>query len=169
VVAVIVAATAGVAYAVSSRSSGSGAAPAPTHSAVVIPVSSSPVPAPTTPVAASNSTAPPKATVLGVWNGTYTCNQGLSGMRLTITGSGGDTVKATVEFYAVASNPGVPDGSYVLTGNYSSSSGLVLIPDYWINQPPGYEMVGLSGPPPQGNAMHGTVQGENCTTFSITR
>ena len=70
-------------------------------------------------------------------------------MRLTITGSGGDTVKATVEFYAVASNPGVPDGSIVLTGNYSSSSGLVLIPDYWINQPPGYEMVGLSGPAPR--------------------
>jgi hypothetical protein len=90
-------------------------------------------------------------------------------MRLTITGSGGDTVRATVEFYAVAGNPGVPDGSYVLTGNYSASSGLVLIPDHWINEPAGYGMVGLSGPSPSGNSMRGTVQGVNCTTFSVTR
>jgi hypothetical protein len=107
--------------------------------------------------------------VVGVWTGTYTCNQGLTGMRLTITGSGGDTVRATVEFYAVAGNPGVPDGSYVLTGNYSASSGLVLIPDHWINEPAGYGMVGLSGPSPSGNSMRGTVQGVNCTTFSVTR
>jgi hypothetical protein len=65
--------------------------------------------------------------VVGVWTGTYTCNQGLSGVRLTITGAGGDTVRATAEFCAVPSNPGVPDGSYVLTGNYSASGGLVLI------------------------------------------
>jgi hypothetical protein len=69
----------------------------------------------------------------------------------------------------VAGNPAVPNGSYELTGNFSAAKGLVLIPDYWINQPPGYEMVGLSGPSPSGNSMHGTVQGVNCTTFSVTR
>ena len=36
----------------------------------------------------------------------------------------------------MAGNPSVADGSYVLTGNYSASGGLVLIPDYWIEQPP---------------------------------
>ena len=30
-------------------------------------------------------------------------------------------------------------------------------------------MVGLSGPAPSGNSMRGTVQGVNCTTFSVTR
>lgn len=89
-------------------------------------------------------------------------------MRLTITSSGGDRLRATVEFYAVAGNPSVPDGSYVMTGNYSASSGLVRIPDYWINEPAGYEMVGL-GEAPSGNSMRGTVQGVNCTTFSVTR
>jgi hypothetical protein len=107
--------------------------------------------------------------VVGAWTGTYYCNQGLTGVRLTITGTGGDVVRALVEFYAVASNPGVPDGSYEMTGNYSAATGLVLIPDYWINQPSGYEMVGLSAPPPQGGSMHGAVQGENCTTFSVNR
>ena len=107
--------------------------------------------------------------MVGVWTGTYSCSQGLTGLRLTITSSAGDTLRATVEFYAVAGNPGVADGSYVMTGDYSASSGLVLIPDYWINEPPGYEMVGLSGPPPNGNSLRGTVQGVSCSTFSVTR
>ena len=170
----LVAVTGGIAFAVSSHSGGS-AAPAPTHSAVTsspalatspAAVATSPAPAPSS---ATPSTTAPQAAELGVWNGTYTCSQGLTGMRLTISGSGGDAVKATVEFYPVASNPGVPSGSYALTGNYSASSGLVLIPDHWINEPSGYEMVGFSGPPPDGNSMHGTIQSTGCTTFSVTR
>ena len=166
---ILVVAVAGITLAISSRSSGSGPAPAPTPSAVAIPATTTPAPAATTPAAARSSVVPPQSAELGVWSGTYTCSQGLTGMRLTITGSGGDTVKATVEFYPVASNPGVPDGSYALTGNYSASSGLVLIPDHWINEPPGYAMVGLSGPPPDGSSMHGTIQQTGCTTFSVTR
>jgi hypothetical protein len=172
---VLAAASAGIALAVSSHPAAPSAAPPVTRPAVPpAPASpalarTSPAPAETSPAAASSPTAPAGSAVVGVWTGTYTCNQGLSGMRLTITGSGGDTLRATVEFYAVAGNPSVPDGSYVLTGDYSASGGLVLIPDYWINEPAGYEMVGLSGPAPSGNSMHGRVQGVNCTTFSVTR
>jgi hypothetical protein len=62
-----------------------------------------------------------------------------------------------------------PDGSYVLNGTYSQSKGLVLVPDHWINQPDGYVMVGLSGPPPSGSSMRGTVQDPSCSTFSVAR
>jgi hypothetical protein len=171
---VLAAASAGIALAVTSHSGAASAAPA-THQSVPSATASpalattSPAPASTSPVAAKSPAAKAAPSVVGVWTGTYTCNQGLSGVRLTITGAGGDTVRAIAEFYAVPSNPGVPDGSYVLTGNYSASGGLVLIPDYWINEPAGYEMVGLSGPAPNGNSMHGKVQGVNCTTFSVTR
>ena len=171
----LIAVTGGIAFAVSSHSGGSGAAAAPSQPAFTsspalatspAAVATSPAPAPTSAVP---STTAPQTAELGAWNGTYTCSQGLTGMRLTITGAGGDAVKATVEFYPVASNPGVPSGSYALTGNYSASSGLVLIPDHWINEPSGYEMVGFSGPPPDGNSMHGTIQSTGCTTFSVTR
>jgi len=140
--------------------------PAP-PSASPAPVSTSPAAAQTS--AAPSSTAPAQPAVVGVWTGTYTCNQGLTGMRMTVTDAGGDTVRATLDFYAVASNPDVPDGSYVLTGTYSQSKGLVLVPDHWISQPDGYVMVGLSGPPPSGSSMQGTVQDSNCSTFSVTR
>jgi hypothetical protein len=167
-VVVLVAAVAGVALALTSHSGTPSAVPPATRSAVP-PASASSALASTSPAAAPSSTAPAEPAVVGVWAGTYTCNQGLTGMRMTITDAGGDTVRATVDFYAVASNPGVPDGSYVLTGTYSQSNGLVLIPDHWINQPDGYVMVGLSGPQPSGGSMHGTVQDPGCSTFSVTR
>jgi hypothetical protein len=170
---VLVAAVAGVALALTSHKGTPSAAPSATHSAV-LPVSTSPAPISTSPAAAQtsaapSSTAPAQPTVVGVWTGAYTCNQGLTGMRMTVTDAGGDTVRATLDFYAVASNPDVPDGSYVLTGTYSQSKGLVLVPDHWISQPDGYVMVGLSGPPPSGSSMHGTVQDPSCSTFSVTR
>jgi len=127
--------------------------------------------APSTPARAS---APAKATaapppVIGVWDGTYACNQGQTGMQLTITSAGGNSLKARFDFFATASNPTVPNGSFELTGSYSATGGLVLNPAYWIQQPPNYLMVGVSAPPSAGNSMHGTVQGLNCTTFSVTR
>jgi hypothetical protein len=122
-----------------------------------------------TPPAAPVTTAPAAVAVEGRWSGTYVCNQGRTGVQLTITGSGDDAVKAVVDFYPVASNPGVANGSYEMVGSYSAAGGLVLNPDYWISEPPGYEMVGLTAPPPRGGAMSGSVQGDNCSTFSVTR
>lgn len=123
---------------------------------------------PRTPTATAKPPSRPAGpAVAGTWTGTFVCNQGLTGMRLTIKGAGGDRLTATLEFYAVASNPGVPDGSYVLTGDYSGAS-MVLAPDYWISQPSGYVMVGFTALT-RDNAMNGTVQGPNCSTFSATR
>ncbi len=105
----------------------------------------------------------------GVWTGTYDCGQGLTGVKLTITGATGGALMARIDFYPVASNPGVPDGSYELVGSYSTAKGLVLNPDYWIDEPANYEMVGLSASSPHANSMSGAVHGLNCSTFSVTR
>ena len=178
-VVVIAAASAGIALAGSSSSStGSSAAAAPTHKPLQLTIPSvkaspaarkSPVAVTTSPAARQTTAAPAAPVVDGVWSGTYTCNQGLTGMKMTITGPSGSTLQATVDFYPVSSNPSVPNGSYVMTGDYSSSGGLVLTPDHWINQPPGYEMVGFSSPGPSGNSMQGTVQFDGCTTFSVSK
>jgi len=118
---------------------------------------------------AASARAAAGASVDGLWAGTYVCNQGTTGVQLSISGSSGDTVMAKVNFFPVASNPGVPDGSYEMVGSYSAAQGLVLNPDYWISQPPGYQMVGLTAAAPRGNSMTGQVQGANCTTFSVRR
>lgn len=180
-VVVIAAASTGIALAASSVSTGisTGSTAAPTPVYTFFPVqlaipsvkaspahSKSPVAVTTSPVPVQTPAVP---AVDGVWSGTYTCNQGLTGMKMTITGSSNDSLQATVDFYPVSSNPDVPNGSYVLTGEYSSSDGLVLIPDHWIDQPPGYEMVGFSSPGPSGSSMQGTVQFTGCSTFSVSK
>ena len=180
-VVVIAAASAGIALAASSSSSTSATAvAAPTHKPtplhLAIPsvkaspaASKSPAAVTTSPAASQTTAAPAESTVDGVWSGTYTCNQGLTGMKMTITGASDNNLQATIDFYAVSSNPDVPNGSYVTTGDYSSSGGLVLTPDHWINQPPGYEMVGFSSPGPSGSSMQGTVQFTGCSTFSVSK
>jgi hypothetical protein len=109
------------------------------------------------------------ASLDGVWTGTYDCSQGLTGVRLTITGPDGGALKATLDFYPVATNPGVAEGSYELVGTYSAAEGLALNPDYWVDEPAGYEMVGLRARPPHGNSMSGAVHAAGCSTFSVTR
>jgi hypothetical protein len=178
-VVVIAAASAGIALAGSSSSStGSSAAAAPTHKPLHLTIpsvkaspaaSKSPVAVTTSPAARQTTTAPAEPAVDGVWSGTYTCNQGLTGMKMTITGSSDNNLQATVDFYSVSSNPDVPNGSYVMTGDYSSSGSLVLTPDHWIDQPPGYQMVGFSSPGPSGGSMQGTVQYDGCSTFSVSK
>jgi predicted Ser/Thr protein kinase len=123
----------------------------------------------TTPSISPSSSPPAKPEVDGVWTGSYDCNQGLTGMQLTITGSTGGALTAVMRFYPIAANPGVADGSYELVGSYSASGGLVLKPDYWINEPANYEMIGLTAPRPQASSMSGSVHGDGCSTFSVSR
>jgi hypothetical protein len=181
-VVIVGAATAGIALAASSHSTPTSTALAPARQVLptheVIPsvtatparASASPAAATTTPAAVDTTApaAPAEPAVDGAWSGSYSCNQGLTGMRMTITGSSDDNLQATVDFYPVASNPSVPNGSYVLAGKYTSA-GLVLTPDHWIDQPPGYDMVGFSSPGASGNSMKGTVQYDGCSTFSVTK
>jgi serine/threonine-protein kinase len=104
----------------------------------------------------------------GTWGGTYVCSQGDTGLRLVIQAAAGGTLTATFNFFAVPSNPGVPSGSYTMTGTYSSA-GVNLAPSQWISQPPGYEMVDISADPPSqgGNSLKGTIT--TCgTAFTLT-
>ena len=110
------------------------------------------------------------AGLAGTWTGTYVCSQGETGLRLAIQQASGGALTATFNFYAVPANPGVPSGSFTMTGTYSKT-GMRLTHGHWIRQPAGYEMVDLSAPPPGngGDRLSGTVTTSGCTTFALTR
>jgi hypothetical protein len=137
------------------------AGPAPSSVAALAPPSTAPV------VSTPNVKA---SEFVGTWTGTYTCTQGVTGLRLVIRKAGSEHLKAIFNFYPVPSNQGVPSGSFAMRGSYSSK-GVVLRQKYWINQPQGYVMVNLSAPLPVSNTMNGTVvaNGSDCTTFSVHR
>jgi hypothetical protein len=105
----------------------------------------------------------------GVWEGHYTCAQGLTGLDLKISGPGSrGSLSATFSFYPLPSNPDVPVGIYTMRGTYHSASRIVLSGRRWVLAPPGYVMVGLSGRL-SGGTFHGTVHGPSCTTFSLRK
>jgi len=111
------------------------------------------------------------AILSGTWTGTYTCSQGETGLRLIMRAGSDDQVSATFDFYPLPSNPGVPSGSFAMTGSYSAA-GVILTPAHWISQPPGYEMVGLDGHLTAGNQamLAGNVTiTSGCTSFSIQK
>jgi hypothetical protein len=110
------------------------------------------------------------AALTGTWTGSYLCSQGETGLRLVIQAAPGGALTATFNFYALPGNPGVPSGSFTMTGTYSAA-GVDLTQDQWISQPAGYEMVNLSsGPPaPNGTVLAGSITTPGCSTFTVTR
>lgn len=112
---------------------------------------------------------PAPSNVTGTWTGSYLgCSQGPTGLRLVVKRRAGNHLKATFNFYALRSNPGVPSGSYAMTGYYFPG-GVALYGTRWIHQPAGYNIVNLVGlPPPAGGKRFGGVIA-GCSTFSLKK
>ncbi|WP_353946603.1 serine/threonine-protein kinase [Streptomyces sp. HUAS MG91] len=155
--------------------------PSPSDSSLVVPASDSPSYSPspsasdTTPYESpSDSASPSDSTetedLSGQWDGSYLCNQGITGLSLTIEQHGDGTADAVFSFYPAPSNPGVPRGSFAMEGTYAGGV-LTLRASRWINQPPDYAAVNLSATYDTSTPDHldGLVYGANCTTFSTER
>lgn len=111
-----------------------------------------------------------EADLSGEWNGSYLCNQGITGVVLTIEQYDDDSVNAVFAFYPAPSNPSVPRGSFAMTGALEDGV-LTLRATHWINQPPDYLTVDLQATYYTSTPDHldGRVYGANCTTFSADR
>ncbi|WP_395110348.1 hypothetical protein [Actinomadura sp. SCN-SB] len=117
--------------------------------------------------------SPPDALVTslnGSWEGTYTCNQGLTRLRLDLVHGSGGRITGILRFSADPSNPTVPSGSFSVVGSLTGSS-LELRGDDWIVRPGVYEMVSLSAQLSSANPdqIQGTVNGYGCSTFTVRR
>jgi hypothetical protein len=109
---------------------------------------------------------------VGAWKGAYGCAQGVTGLTLTIEPAVDGVVSATYEFYAAPENPGVPNGSFRMTGTYDDEGRLALQGSEWIDQPPGYVMVDYESHPDRGIDPHhlfGIVLGPGCTLFTMDK
>lgn len=113
----------------------------------------------------------------GVFEGGYTCAQGMTYLKLTLDGDTDGYVRGTFHFGSVSwrggSNMTVPEGKYAVTGRLNNQGQIVLQGSHWILQPPGYGMVNLAGlVKRQGSylVIEGNVGGApGCTTFQVGR
>ncbi len=105
----------------------------------------------------------------GLWAGTYTCGQGVTGLSLKMTGDELGNVAAIFEFYADPLNASVPEGSYSMTGKYQDSDALVLIAGDWIVQPQDYGTINLDGVV-NGESYAGVIPDfEGCSFFELEK
>ena len=126
-----------------------------------------------TPVAAADANA-----IDGVYTGAYICAQGTTFLELTVDSDQGGDVKAVFRFASGEWDGGrnltVPPGRFAMKGRFEYGGKMVLIGDYWIQQPTGYAMVNLDGVIQQQDdgklAYHGRVNGaRSCTEFFVIR
>jgi hypothetical protein len=110
--------------------------------------------------------------LVGVWEGEYTCAQGLTGLKLTVEAPSGNSLPAVFDFYPLPSNPNVPKGSFSMAGSLTANGQLVFKQQKWINQPPGYLMTDLAvtSPITAGvKKLSGDILLSACKGFSVRR
>lgn len=107
----------------------------------------------------SANLAQPKA--IAVYKGQYVCNQGLTGVVLSVMSPpSGQPLKVVFAFAPVPQNPTVPRGEYVMAGRFDpAGNGFVdLRQVHWLNRPVGCVMVDLRGrTSPDDQQVQGTV------------
>jgi hypothetical protein len=110
------------------------------------------------------------ADLAGNWEGTYTCGQGETGLKLAIgqpdaTGS----AEVTFTFFPLATNSAAASGSYAMRLGQSGGQ-FKFTQDHWIDQPEGYQMVDLlvQGSPSK-DRISGQVVDPACASFTVTR
>ena len=104
----------------------------------------------------------------GTWEGSYTCNQGKTGLKLVFADA--DSTSGIFEFFAHPSNPSVPSGSFEVDARYADGGGIVIEPGGWIRRPDGYSTVGMHGQlRKNGTIFSGKIDFSGCSKFEVTR
>jgi uncharacterized protein with FMN-binding domain len=128
--------------------------------------------------ARTTSRSSPQVEVLnGTWEGTYSCAQGLTNLKLVIQANSANEIDAVFMFSPHPQNPQVPSGRFRMAGNLEISNSKD-IPDLldlkgttWINRPAGYMLVDLRGDVSASkNQITGNVLAvPGCSTFDLVK
>lgn len=81
----------------------------------------------------------------GVWQGSYTCGQGLTGLTVKLQGNHNGEVTGLFEFYPLPQNPNIPVGAFTVSGKYFTNNQIILSPLNWVKKPQSYTLVSLNG------------------------
>jgi hypothetical protein len=107
----------------------------------------------------------------GTWEGSYTCPQGLTKLKLILKAKSLDNIRAFFVFSADESNPNVPVGAFKMQGSATSAGGIKLKATDWVKKPDGYITVDLEGNiSPSDKRISGNIVSTTpCTTFNVVK
>ena len=112
--------------------------------------------------------------LFSVWTGSYVCAQGVTALRLSIMVRAGGAAVATFEFGPHPGNAKLPRGEYQMTGTVRllprGQLQVKLVPDRWVTQPDGWQMVGLSATSDlEQQELEGRIDAQSCGELSVRR
>ena len=107
---------------------------------------------------------------LGVWKGTYECDNIPTGLTLTISRAY-KGFKAIFNYYPTVEPLDAFNGSFYLHGKLSKDGSFDFKPTEWINRPKGhYRMIGLYGKHNEAkDALSGGIKHRGCGSLSLVR
>lgn len=84
--------------------------------------------------------------LLGIYDGTYTAPQGITGVTIEIYKTPENVTKAKFSLYPVLANPRLPEGEYLMDVALDSKTNAVILTSYeWVDQPIGWVFVDFKG------------------------
>lgn len=110
--------------------------------------------------------------VSGTWEGSYVCGQGDTALTLILRPRRNrGELNGLFHFHGSASNPGVLEGCFTMTGSADSQNHRIrLSAGTWLLQPFGYVTVDLAGRlEPGADRLSGQVIGPLCQGFKLRR
>ena len=118
-----------------------------------------------------SSTPTPIPTISGIWEGTYVCSLGVTGVTIDVSQSE-NTVIADFSLYPVPENPNIPRGLARYQGDFNSTSRRISFPKgTWINKPDSF----WTAYPFHGQFdenfknFSGEIDGYRCTTINLSK
>lgn len=111
------------------------------------------------------------AGVVGEWRGTYTCEQGQTGMMLSFSPAGADALQGIFWFFPADGEAKEPSGSFEFSATLEKDGrSFLATAGNWIRQPPGFVTVDFSGRlSSDGNSVSGQILNSRCSVFQVTR
>jgi hypothetical protein len=80
-------------------------------------------------------------------------------------------LSAKFQFFAIAENPTLPDGTYLMQGSFNTKTRLLRLGGVsWEKRPENYDMVPLSGHIDESNqSFRGRIEFQGCQVFNLKR
>jgi hypothetical protein len=107
--------------------------------------------------------------LIGNWEGSYVCKQGITGITLRITHLPDGHIGGLFEFYPIEANPNIPKGASeirVLVGPVHT----FIQPIRWVKRPRGYQFVNFIGKlNEQSSTISGKIDSDGCSEFYVKR
>lgn len=113
-------------------------------------------------------TSKPELTIIGIWEGTYTCSLGITGVTIDIDQTGNTVI---ADFYPVPDNPNILRGRARYKGDFNSPSRWMSFSEgKWINRPADWTAYPFDGQFDKNlKTFSGKMDGYRCTTINLKK